>query len=273
MCNYKIEKLPIKLSKFYQQVLTSWRLIYKHNFSPQSFLIWNNVNILYRNKSLFFHNWFSNGLLLVNQLFNNEGNLFTFADFCSRYKIPITLKEFTVLTRAIPTGVHMLFKCSVYTSALSVCPPRPEHTSVGSICFSGLKPKNHQIRSLKCSFCECSSETISHLFWSCQYTQHFWNNVEVFIADNILKTFSLSYKHVILGYYIKDRSLKDVGFIINFILFLCKFHIHKCKFTKGKPLFMVLEKEIKMYIDVMSKSKNSKAIKTINICSSFNIFT
>ncbi len=36
---------------------------------------------------------------------------------------------------------------------------------------------------------------------------------------------------------------------------------------------MVLEKEIKMYIDVMSKSKNSKAIKTINICSSFNIFT
>ncbi len=206
-----------------------------------------------------------------------------------------------MLTRAIPTGVHMLFKCSVYTSALSVCPPRPEHTSVGSICFSGLKPKNHQIRSLflkeiistpyvifywnnifnnvnwaqvwslpqkflltnkvkeisyklihrvyptkeflqifkididlKCSFCECSTETISHLFWSCQYTQHFWNNVEVFIADNILKTFSLSYKHVILGYYIKDRSFKDVGFIINFILFLCKFHIHKCKFTKGK---------------------------------------
>ncbi len=86
--------------------------------------------------------------------------------------------------------------------------------------------------------------------------------MEVFIADNILKTFSLSYKHVILGYYIKDRSLKDVGFIINCILFLCKFHIHKCKFTKGKPLFMVLEKEIKMYIDVMSKSKNSKAIKT-----------
>ncbi len=43
------------------------------------------------------------------------------------------------------------------------------------------------------------------------------SNVEVFIADNILKTFSLSYKHVILGCYIKDRSLKDVGFIINVI--------------------------------------------------------
>ncbi len=78
-----------------------------------------------------------------------------------------------------------------------------------------------------------------------------------FIADNILKTFSLSYKHVILGYYIKDSSLKDVGFIIHLITILCKFHIHKCKFTKGKPLFMVLENEIKMYVDEMSKSKNS----------------
>ncbi len=72
MCNYKIEKLPIKLSKFYQQVLATWSLIYKHSLSPQSFLILNNANIFYRNKSLFFHNWFSNGLLLVSQLFNND---------------------------------------------------------------------------------------------------------------------------------------------------------------------------------------------------------
>ncbi|XP_050958014.1 uncharacterized protein LOC127159155 [Labeo rohita] len=250
-------------------------------------------------------------------------------------KKPVTLKEFRVLTRAIPAGVHMLFKSSVWTTALYVDPPRPEHTSVGSICFSGLKPNNYKIRSLflnksislpavifywnsifnnvnwshiwslpqkvllsnkakeisyklihrvyptkeflqkckidtdlKCTFCECSSETISHQFWSCQYIQHFWNN-----DGNILKTFSLSYRHDILGYFIKDRSLKDVCFVINFILFLCKFHIHKCKFTKCKPLFLVLEKEIKMYIDVMAKSKNSKAVKMINICSSLNIFT
>ncbi len=76
---------------------------------PQSFLIWNNVNIVYRNKSLFFHNWFSNGLLLVNQLFYNEGNLFTFADFCSR---SITFKRIHGSYWAI--RVHMLFKCSVY---------------------------------------------------------------------------------------------------------------------------------------------------------------
>jgi len=42
---------------------------------------------------------------------------------------------------------------------------------------------------------------------------------------------------------------------------------------KRSKCMMVLEKEIKMYVDVMSKSKNSKAIKVINICSSLNIFT
>ncbi len=41
--------------------------------------------------------------------------------------------------------------------------------------------------------------------------------MEVFIADNILKTF---YKHMILGCYIKDRSLKDVGFIIIYFLYV-----------------------------------------------------
>ncbi len=59
--------------------------------------------------------------------------------------------------------------------------------------------------------------------------------MEVSIDDNSFKTFSLSYKHVILGYYIKDHFFKGVGFIIHFISFSCKFHIHKCKFTNGKP--------------------------------------
>ncbi len=59
--------------------------------------------------------------------------------------------------------------------------------------------------------------------------------MEVSIDDNSIKTFSLSYKHVILGYYIKDHFFKGVGFIIHFISFSCKFHIHKCKFTNGKP--------------------------------------
>ncbi len=75
MCNYDISKLPIKLSNFHRQVLLAWALIYKHNFSPQRCFIWNNKNILFKNKSLYYDNWFSNGLVLVQQLFNDQGLL------------------------------------------------------------------------------------------------------------------------------------------------------------------------------------------------------
>jgi len=34
LCDYKIEKLPLPLSKFHKQMLLAWKLIYKHIFSP-----------------------------------------------------------------------------------------------------------------------------------------------------------------------------------------------------------------------------------------------
>ncbi len=45
---------PVKLSTFHAQALLAWKLIYKHNFSPQRYFIWNNRCILYKHKSIFF---------------------------------------------------------------------------------------------------------------------------------------------------------------------------------------------------------------------------
>lgn len=49
-------------------MIFSWSLIYKHNFSPHIYYIWNNKDILYNNKSLFSKNWFNNNI--VCQLFD-----------------------------------------------------------------------------------------------------------------------------------------------------------------------------------------------------------
>lgn len=57
-CNYMPGKLPIKLSRFYQQVLLAWKIGYHHNFSPHKMLLWNNGLITSGNKSLFIHKWF-----------------------------------------------------------------------------------------------------------------------------------------------------------------------------------------------------------------------
>ncbi len=66
------------------------------------------------------------------------------------------------------------------------------------------------------------------------------------------KHFYFSYKRD-FGLLYQGSLFKGCWFYYIYIFFLCKFNIHKCKFTKGKPLFMLLEKEIKMYVDLKSK--------------------
>jgi len=65
LCDYKIEKIPLILSKFHKQMLLAWSLIYKHNFSPHRCFIWNNQLIKFKNKSLFYKTWFNNNIFLV----------------------------------------------------------------------------------------------------------------------------------------------------------------------------------------------------------------
>jgi len=46
LCNYNVMKIPLKLSNFHKQMLLAWSLIYKHNFSPHRYYLWNNKDIL-----------------------------------------------------------------------------------------------------------------------------------------------------------------------------------------------------------------------------------
>ena len=90
LCNYSIPKIPLKLSNFHRQALLAWTLIYKHNFSPHSCFIWNNCNIVYKNKTLYLDTWFNNGITLVSQLFKTDGLLYNYSEFLMRYNVPIT---------------------------------------------------------------------------------------------------------------------------------------------------------------------------------------
>lgn len=105
VCTYNIEKIPVKLSSFHKQMLLAWSLIYKHNFTPHRFYIWNNRYILYKNKSLFFQKWYDNNILLVNQLFNQCGQLYNYTEFIHHFGIPISPKDFSIVFDAIPSAV------------------------------------------------------------------------------------------------------------------------------------------------------------------------
>ncbi len=58
--------------------------------------------MLYKFKTQFFENWFSNNIDLMSQLFNQEGILLTLSEFLSKFKIPITPKNMPLLWMLSP---------------------------------------------------------------------------------------------------------------------------------------------------------------------------
>ncbi|XP_051733560.1 uncharacterized protein LOC127503598 [Ctenopharyngodon idella] len=106
-------KLPVKLSNFHQQALLAWKLCYIHNFSPHKTLLWNNMNITVRNKSLFFPNWFNRGLTYILSLFDNSGNILSYECFMTVHDFPIPFKEYNTVIKAIPTGLVHLVKSHI----------------------------------------------------------------------------------------------------------------------------------------------------------------
>ncbi len=65
----------------------TWMLAYKHNFSPKRYYNWNNKDIVYKNKSLYFDYWFDINIIVVSQLLNNDGVVLTYKDFLNTFKL------------------------------------------------------------------------------------------------------------------------------------------------------------------------------------------
>lgn len=176
LCNYSISKLPIKLSNFHKQVLLAWHLIYKHKFSPNRYFIWNNQDIRYKNKMLFFPDWFNNNILLVSQLINTNGLLLSYSEFLAKFCIPVTPQDFAIVMDAIPCGAVELLKGSSGPLPRFTSLTLPCETSVGNICFlSNPALRNRKIRQLfQKDICTVPS-LVS--YWSRYYEDIPWKNV------------------------------------------------------------------------------------------------
>lgn len=80
-----LKQLPINqsiLSPFYIEIMKSW-LTYKHTLEkkPTSYweirkqILFGNKYILFQNKTLMYKSWIDSGILFVNDVINNEGNI------------------------------------------------------------------------------------------------------------------------------------------------------------------------------------------------------
>lgn len=89
--------------------------------------------------------------------------------------------------------------------------------------------------------CFClKPETTEHLFFSCQITLQFWQNVKDWLNVRI-KNFEAQQ---ILLY--NDNLSKDICEMANIIIIMGKYHI--CKWKKQKPMLNCFRNELKNYL-------------------------
>lgn len=90
--------------------------------------------------SLFFvEHWFSNGIILVDQLFNPDGFPFTYDEYLSCYGIAVTPGEYAKVFGAIPSEVCALYKQQPRLNNTQLPTLTPIHSPAGKICFSSYK--------------------------------------------------------------------------------------------------------------------------------------
>lgn len=85
-------------------MLLSWSWIYKHGLPPHRYYLWNNRDILYKHKSLYFANWFQNGIYVVSHLLNTSGHLLSYSEFLNKFDMPIPPKECAIVFGSIRSG-------------------------------------------------------------------------------------------------------------------------------------------------------------------------
>lgn len=175
-------------------------LIYKHNFSPHKSSIWNNKYIKFKNKSLFYRNWYNNDIILVRQLFKDNGHLFNYCEFLNYYKIPVTAKEFAVVFDAIPNGLIQLLSGNVSSEPISIC--TTNQLSIGGVKIIDTKFNNFYIREL----CRTSLLPKCKPFWNSMYNQiewkEVWNLPSKYCLTNKVK--EITYKIIHLIYPVRQ---------------------------------------------------------------------
>ena len=139
-------------------------------------------------------------------------------------------------------------------------------------------PTNQYIQRLKkdidvnCTHCDSVNVTLVHLFWSCPHTRQLWSRLAHFINDHIYPQCNLCWKNVLFGYTEYDKRLNSQFYLINLLILLSKFYIHKSKFSGKRPNVLELSVYVGQYISYLCDRENKKAVKMYDICKLYKIF-
>ena len=112
-CNYDtnfFNDLPLfykKILQFFNELKT----LYSYD-QKQELILFNNKDILVDGKPFFLSEWFRKGILSINELLNETGNVLTFQEFRDKYSCESNFLQYYQVVSAIPKRLWSLAKCS-----------------------------------------------------------------------------------------------------------------------------------------------------------------
>uniref|UniRef100_A0A8C6KMK1 Reverse transcriptase zinc-binding domain-containing protein n=1 Tax=Nothobranchius furzeri TaxID=105023 RepID=A0A8C6KMK1_NOTFU len=197
------------VSNFHSQLLSSWLMIYSHNFSPHKYFIWNNQDIKFKNKSLYIQKWVDRNILLVSQLLNDDGQLFSYKEFLFVYDFPVTPREYAVVFDAIPDGVRRLLVSAPKGRNCIIPELNPGSIFIGNICpLLSDKATNQCIRQIIQR--DIVSKPAAVFYWNNIYNDIDWKNTWIlprkFIITNKIR--EVSFKLIHRCYPVKTYLVK-----------------------------------------------------------------
>ena len=113
-CNYDTNHFN-DLPLFYKKILefsNELKILYSYD-QKQELILFNNKDTLVDGKPIFLSEWFRKGILSINDLLNERGNVLTFQEFRDKYSCESNFLHYSdQVVSAIPKHLWSLAKCS-----------------------------------------------------------------------------------------------------------------------------------------------------------------
>lgn len=109
---------------------------------------------------------------------------------------------------------------------------------------------------------------IQSIFFACKCSSVFWDKMQLWLKERNVVKLNLSFIDIKYGNYEEDGKK---GLLINVLLLLAKSFIHKCRFFKSPPRFIVFKNYLRQYLKTLSKTKNKKAGILLDLFNKYNL--
>ena len=106
-----------------------------------------------------------------------------------------------------------------------------------------------------CSFCKAQSETLSHFFYHCSHSRHFWTGFESYWHFLSNQRVHLSLENVLCGIISQQCHLLN---LLNYFVIVGKLFLWDCRRSQINPEITGFKNKIVLKCEIEGKIKNTK---------------